>query len=127
MLSVEIDEALGVAILEPNGPLSKDDFKSATQAIDPYIEKTGSLNGLVIHTKAFPGWDSLTALSSHLRFVRDHHKQLARVAFATDSVVGSFAESVASHFVNAEIKHFAYQELEQAKHWVARGNSNDVD
>jgi len=119
MLSVKIDEVNGIAILEPDGPLSKHDFESAVKIIDPYIEKTGQLRGLIIHTKSFPGWDSFAALSSHLRFVKDHHKKISRVAFSTDSVVGNFAEAVARHFVNAEIKLFSYQELEEARNWVA--------
>jgi len=46
MLSVEIDEVNGIAILEPDGPLSKGDFELAAKIIDPYINKTGQLNGL---------------------------------------------------------------------------------
>jgi len=118
MLSVTIDEENYIAILEPDGPLSKSDFESATRIIDPYIEDNGQLNGLIIHTESFPGWKSFAALSSHLKFVREHHKKVTHVALSTDSVVGNFAEVIASHFVNAEIKLFSYQELEQAKDWV---------
>jgi len=121
MLSVEIDEEKGVALLEPDGPLSQEDFESAAKLIDPQIEMTGQLNGLVIHTKTFPGWDSFASLSSHLKFVRGHHKKISRVAFSTDSAIGNLGESVASHFVSAEIKLFAYQDLQQAKIW-ASGN-----
>lgn len=121
MLSVTIDETNGIAILEPDGPLSKNDFESATRIIDPYIEKNGQLNGLIIHTESFPGWDSFAALTSHLKFVKEHHKSISRVALSTDSVVGNFGETIASHFVNAEIKLFSFQELEQAKDWVAGG------
>ena len=119
MLAVTIDEENGIAILEPEGQLSKIDFESAANIIDPYIEEPGQLNGLIIHTKKFPGWDSFAALVSHLEFVKEHHKKILRVAFATDSLVGRFAESVAGHFVNAEIKLFSYQELEQARSWIA--------
>jgi hypothetical protein len=119
MLTVEIDEANGIAILKPDGPLSKNDFESAAKVIDPYIEETNQLNGLIIYTKSFPGWDSFAALTSHLRFVKEHHKKIPRVAFSTDSVVGDFAEVIASHFVNAEIKLFSYQDLEQARKWAA--------
>lgn len=122
MLSVKIDEVNGIAILEPGGPLSQADFESAAKMIDPYIEKTGQLHGLIIHTKSFPGWDSFAALSSHLRFVKNHHKNISRVAFSTDSVVGHFAEAVASHFVNAEIKLFSYQDFEAAKTWAVGGS-----
>lgn len=118
MLSVEIDEVNGLAILEPDGPLTKGDFESAAKVIDPYVENTDQFNGIIIHTESFPGWDSFAALASHLRFVKEHHKKISRVAISTNSVIGNFSEAVASHFVNAEIKLFSYQELEQAKDWI---------
>ena len=111
-----------IAILEPNGPLSKKDFELAANVIDPYIEMSGSLNGLIIHAESFPGWDSFAALCSHLEFVKDHHKKISYVAFATDSMAGDFAKIVASHFVNAEIKVFSFQELELAKKWIKDSN-----
>ena len=123
MLSVTIDEENGIVVLEPEGPLSKNDFESAARIIDPYIEDANQLIGLIIHTKSFPGWDSFAALISHLRFVKEHHKKLLRVALSTDSTVGKFAESVASHFINAEIKHFSYQQMDQARLWVAEGTN----
>ena len=122
MLSVEIDEVNGIAILKPDGPLSQNDFEIAAKDIDPYIERTGQLNGLIIHTKSFPGWDSFAALLSHLKFVKEHHKNISRVAFSTDSVVATLADVVASHFVNAQIKLFSYQELAQAKDWVTEAS-----
>jgi hypothetical protein len=121
MLSVEIDEENGIAILEPDGPLSKEDFVHAAKLIDPYIEKAARFSGLLIHTKSFPGWESFAGLASHLKFVQEHHKKVSRVALSTDSVVGNFAETIASHFISAEIKLFSYQELEQAREWVANG------
>ncbi len=121
MLSVEIDEVSGLAILEPDGPLTKGDFESAAKVIDPYIENTDQFNGIIIHTESFPGWDSFAALASHLRFVKEHHKKISRVAISTNSVIGNFSEAVASHFMNARIKLFSYQELKQAKDWVIGG------
>jgi len=121
MLSVEIDEVNGLAILEPDGPLTKGDFELAAKIIDPYIENTDQFNGIIIHTESFPGWDSFAALASHLRFVKEHHKKISRVAISTNSVIGNFSEAVASHFVNAEIKLFSYQELEQARDWIIGG------
>lgn len=119
MLTVEIDEANGIAIIEPSGPLSQSDFELAAKSIDPYLEKAGKLQGLVIHTENFPGWQSFAAMSTHFKFVSEHHKKIARIAFATDSVIGNIAESLANHFVNAEVKKFKYQEFQQAKDWVA--------
>jgi hypothetical protein len=123
MLSVNIDEEAGIAILEPGSPLTQSDFESVANVVDPYIEKAGQLNGLIIHAKSFPGWDSFAALFTHLRFVKEHHKKISHVAFSTDSVVGNLAEVIASHFVSAEVKSFSYQEIEKARIWA----SGDVD
>ena len=118
MLKIELDEVEGIAILEPDGELSESDFISASKIIDPYIESVGELRGIIIHVQSFPGWDSFSSLIAHLKFVREHHKKVSRIAFATDSPIGSFAENIASHFVNAEIKNFEFSELETSRKWV---------
>jgi hypothetical protein len=118
MLRVDLSEVDGIAILAPDGQLSESDFISAAQIIDPYIEKFGKLKGVLIHVKSFPGWDSLSALVTHLKFVRSHHEKVSRVAFVTDSPIGSVAENFASHFINAEIKKFTFGEIEAARRWI---------
>jgi hypothetical protein len=129
MPKIDIDESSGIAVFSPDGKLSESDFKNASGVIDPYIEQCGQLKGLIISTQSFPGWDSFSALLSHLRFVRDHHKKIRFVAFLTDSPVGGLGEHVARHFVSAQIKAFPYGELEQAKKWImgssdAQGDHN---
>ncbi|MDT8375374.1 MAG: STAS/SEC14 domain-containing protein [Mariprofundaceae bacterium] len=118
MLNVTVNQEDGIVILVPDGALTRKDFESAAAVIDPYIEAAGKLHGVIIYTKAFPGWDSFAALLSHLKFVRDHHRKVARVAMATDSVVGDLAEAVTGHFVQAEVKHFRFSEFRQARLWV---------
>jgi len=118
MLNVELDKVTGIATLRPDGALSENDFKSASIVIDPYIEKSGKLNGLIISTKTFPGWGSFGSLIKHFKFVKEHHKKVSHVALVTDSVLGDFAEKIAEHFVSAEIKHFAFDELSNAQSWI---------
>ena len=119
MLTVEIDEIKGIVILSPDGALTASDFENAAKVIDPYIEETGQLNGILIHTKSFPGWDSFAALCSHLEFVKGHHKNISNIAIVTDSKIGNFAESIASHFINSSIKLFPYSNLSEAKEWIS--------
>ena len=126
MLNVKLDKTKGIAILEPDGKLSEEDFKSATSIIDPYLEKMGELNGIIIHVKSFPGWDSFSALITHLRFVKEHHKRISHVAFVSDSPIGSFAEHVASHFVSAEVKSFSFDELEESMKWISGNNGQQI-
>ncbi len=119
MLSVTIDEERGIAVFQPDGALSKSDFEGAAKIVNAFLEKNGRLNGLIIHVEHFPGWDSFAALAAHLTFIQDHHKKIARIAFVTDSLLGSFADVIGSHFVSAEIKSFAFAELETALAWIA--------
>ena len=120
MLNVTLDLESRIAQLEPEGALERGDFESAAAQIDPLIEENGSLNGLIIRVDHFPGWDSFGALVSHLKFVKDHHREIRRIAFVTDSPVGNLAEKIGPHFVAAEIKHFGFQALEDAKIWILK-------
>ena len=118
MLTTTLDEQNRIATLEPDGPLSAADFEAAGAVIDPYIDSGGELNGLVIHTETFPGWDSFKALHYHLTFVKEHHKKVPRIACVTDSQIGDIAETVASPFSRAEIRHFDYGEMDKARTWI---------
>ncbi|NOR55868.1 MAG: STAS/SEC14 domain-containing protein [Sulfurovum sp.] len=124
MLSVKLNEEEALAILYPEGALSKEDFERVSESIDPFIEKSGKLNGILIVVENFPGWDSFEAFSSHIKFVKEHHKKVKAVAFVTDSPLGSVSEHVAKHFVSAKIKHFAYLDFEGAKMWIAQEAKN---
>jgi hypothetical protein len=123
MLNIVIDEQNRIAILEPDGKLSESDFKSAANIIDPYINDFGTLNGLVIASEKFPGWESFSALSSHLTFVKEHHKKISYIALVTDMAIGSVAEHILKHFVSAKVKAFTYKELEAAKAWIVSSSN----
>ncbi len=118
MLKVDLDEKESIAILEPSGALCENDFGLAVKVIDPFIEKTGKLDGIIIYVESFPGWDSFSALLKHLKFIKEHHKKVSCVAFVTNSAVGGIAEHVGSHFVDAKVKNFSFDELEDAKKWI---------
>jgi hypothetical protein len=119
MINIRCDESHRVVVLEPSGALSSDDFAAVAEQVDPLIDQHGSLNGLVIHVASFPGWDSFSGLVSHIRFVKDHHRHIGKVALCTDSPVGAVAERFASHFVSADIRTFPYADLAAAEAWVA--------
>ena len=118
MLTVNLDTKNSIAVLEPHGALRADDFKEVSKKIDGYLEENGTLDGLIIYTKSFPGWDSFTALLSHLKFVNNHHKKISFLAFVTDSIVGDIAEDIGDYFVNAKIKNFDFDEFDKAKEWI---------
>jgi len=121
MIEYTLDTAQSILIIRPKGSLSKEDFAQLAKTVDPHIEKTGGLAGILVEATAFPGWDSFAALAAHIRFVRDHHEKVKRIAVVTDSAMGSIGERLGSHFVAAEIRHFPAGQAEAAKRWLAEG------
>lgn len=119
MLDHSLDAKNGILHLRPNAALKKEDFAALAKSVDPYIEKNGALSGILIELAAFPGWESLGAMAAHFRFVRDHHRKVRKVAIVTDAKLGDVAEKVASHFVAAQVKHFAAGQTDAARQWIA--------
>lgn len=122
MIQFDLLHDKGIAVLSPDGPLKKSDFERLAEAIDPYIASNGQLTGLMICAKTFPGWESFGALVSHLRFVKDHHRKVARIAAVTDSELLKIMPHIAKHFVAAEIRQFPSDEKAQALAWLEVGN-----
>ena len=118
MIEHTLDAANSILYLRPKSSLEKNDFAQLAKTVDPYIEKTGALAGIIIEFSAFPGWDSIGAMAAHLRFVRDHHKRVRKIGIVTDSKLGSVAENLASHFVAAEIKQFPAGQATAARQWI---------
>jgi SpoIIAA-like len=118
MLRHELLRDKGILIVTPEGPLKKADFEALTPIVDAFIAENGKLNGLMIYVESFPGWSNFAALVSHLTFVKDHHRHIAKVAAVTDSGFLSILPRIADHFVHAEVKHFDYDDKQQALSWL---------
>ena len=125
MIHTDLDEAKGVAVIRPEQMhgLSEVDFKQLTDLIDHFLENHDTLRGLVIAARKFPGWKDFKAFTSHIRFIRDHHRAIRKIALVSDSRLLSAAPYLADHFVSAKVRHFAFADIEQAKAWSA---SEDV-
>ena len=121
MIDHSFDAAQGILHLRPKAALTKEDFAQISGTVDPHIEKAGRLTGIIIELAAFPGWDSIGAMAAHLRFVRDHHKKVQKIAVVTGAKLGAVAEKLASHFVAATIQHFPAGQADAARKWIAGG------
>ena len=118
MLSHQLLQDAGILIVKPQGPLEASDFERLAGEIDPYIEKNGRLHGILVEAKSFPGWSDFGALISHLRFVREHHKAIAKVAAVSDSAFLTIAPHIGSHFVKAKVRHFDSKDRDKALAWL---------
>jgi hypothetical protein len=108
----------GVIVVEVNRALRAQDFDDLALTADAWIEAHRRLPGLVIHARAFPGWENIGGLLRHIRFVRDHQRKIERVALVADAKLASFAPQVAQRLIKAEVKHFGYDDLDSAIAWA---------
>ena len=118
MLQIKFDKDAGIVTVTPSAPLDEKDFALLASEVDPYIEKEGKLNGLIIQVESFPGWEDFAGLISHLKFVREHHKKIEKVAAVSDGRIVSIMPRIVDHFVNAKVKYFPYESLDEAISWV---------
>ncbi|MEM9730045.1 MAG: STAS/SEC14 domain-containing protein [Myxococcota bacterium] len=117
-LKFELITAQGVLVLEPRGELEAGDFERVGAEVDPYIAESGGLQGLMIVAEHFPGWDDFAALTSHLKFVREHHRKIRRIAFVTDDRLLSVLPRISAQFLVAESRAFPMAERDDALLWV---------
>ena len=118
MIGFELLKDVGVLVVKPESPLTADDFRAISRTVDPYIREKGRLTGLLIEAPSFPGWESFGALIGHIKFVRDHHRKIDRVAAVTDSKILMIAPKIAEHFAHPEFKVFRSGEKASALAWL---------
>lgn len=118
MLNHELRRDEGILVLKPAGPLEAGDFTILASHVDAYLEQNGKLRGVLVHAKAFPGWKDFGALLAHLKFVKQHHQKIEKVAVVADGAFATVMPHIASHFIHAQVKHFDYAHEDAALDWL---------
>jgi hypothetical protein len=108
----------GVLLVEPTQPLKAEDFDALAATVDPWVEVEGRLRGIVVHTHGFPGWENVGGFLRHVRFIRDHHRMVGRIAVAADGRLADVAPALADSLVQPEVKRFNYDQLDDAIAWA---------
>ncbi len=118
MIKFELLKDAGVLVVEPRDPLTAEDFQMIARTVDPYIAENGKLTGLLIDAPSFPGWENFGALVEHMKFVRNHHRNIDRIAAVTDSKILTIAPKIAEHFAHPQFKVFKSGERASALAWL---------
>lgn len=111
----------GILLIRPDGALTIDDIAAIRTAADGWLATHGTLRGVMVETRVFPGWADLHALADHIRFIADHAERVRRVALATDSALAPVAQFLATNVAGVEFRHFAFNEDDLALAWLRDG------
>jgi hypothetical protein len=113
LLDRSILENDGIVVLWPDTTPTDEDIDDARAQVDLYLENNASIHGVLI-----AGWEGFAGLIDHVRFVRDYHTKIERVALVTDTYFPPGADALAKHFLEATIKHFSYADYDKALKWL---------
>jgi hypothetical protein len=119
-IGIALDAGTGILVLEPiaDKSLSEDDFEAVGKTIGDYLKTHDRLRGILIHSRQFPGWQSVGALFAHLKFVNRLHEKIDRVALVTNSPIGTFADHVLGPLMLAKLRKFDYDQRDEAMAWL---------
>jgi hypothetical protein len=128
MLKHELRPEEGILVLLPEGPLEKADFATLTSDVDAYLGRHGTLRGVLIRAKSFPGWKDFGALLAHLKFLNEHLSRIEKVALVTDSAFATIVPHIANYFVHSQLQHFELAREDTAWAWLKQsGITRPVD
>jgi hypothetical protein len=73
-----------------------------------------TLKGVLIRSESFPGYEHLSDISAHARFVNEYGNRVRKVGICSDSPVAAFLSFIGQIFTDAEVRRFRYDEKDQA-------------
>jgi hypothetical protein len=119
MLNIDQNVRERILVVSPDGALTQDDFRRLSEAIDAIATSGQKVRGIVIHSREFPGWANSRALRDHLKLIRLRHRQIVRVAVASDSPILRTLPRMAGFVLAPEVRVFRFDEMEPARGWAA--------
>ena len=123
MLNHDLRHDDGILVLHPEGPLEASDFTVLAAQVDAYLAQQGMLHGVLICARSFPGWKNFGALLAHLKFVKDHHQRIEKVAVVANGAVASIIPHIGGHFVHAQVRHFDLDHEAAAWAWLTHSDN----
>ncbi|MCP8940480.1 STAS/SEC14 domain-containing protein [Alsobacter sp. SYSU M60028] len=122
MVHTTVDPERGLVVIEPDGPLRQEDFERLRDQLAPVVSQ-GRLRGVVLRAANFPGWSDFDAFAAHVAFVKDHQRNVQRVAVVSDSPLLKALPAFARVLISPEIRHFDAADFEAAERWAATGEA----
>lgn len=118
-MNIEYRADRGILAVEPSGPLGRGDFETLAAEIAGIKAQGRALNGLLIHTRTFPGYERFSDLLAHAEFVKEHGDEIGKVALCTDTPVAKLLALIGQTFVHATVKKFDFDQLSDAERWLS--------
>lgn len=111
-LDVDGDTTLGFRI---SGVVGRDDYTVLVPEVTDVVEKFGKVN-LLLDLRELK-WEKVTAWGSDLRFGKEFHGKVERLAVVGDGLLQKFVADLAKPFYAKAAQRFAT--VEEGREWLA--------
>ncbi|MCD2195261.1 STAS/SEC14 domain-containing protein [Actinomycetospora endophytica] len=118
LAGVRLQAADGVIIVDIDHPLRREDIDLIAAEVDGWLGEHRELPGLVLHAHGFPGWENLSGLLHHVRFVAGHQRRVERLALVVDAPGLDIAARLAGLVLHPEVRHFPVAAEDEAIRWA---------
>lgn len=119
LAGVRLQAEHGVIVVDVDQPLRREDIDAIAAEVDGWLTEHDALPGLVLHAHGFPGWENLSGLLHHLRFVVGHQSRVERLALVLDAPGLDIAARLAGTLLHPEVRHFPVAAKDEAIRWAA--------
>jgi hypothetical protein len=116
MLTVQFDD--DVLRVQPDGPITRENVAKLKRTAADYLASHPKIAGVMVETRAFPGFTSAGAFVDYVRFIAQHRARVRRVALVTNSVLAPVAKFMANRIMGVEMQHFPFAQGMAALAWL---------
>jgi hypothetical protein len=106
--------ALRIALSEK---LTKADFHCLAQQVEPMITQCGQIR-LLIDLSGFNGWESYAAFETRASFIKNHHRNVERIAVIAGHDWQHWVVDMARMFLYPEARAFDKSREDEAQRWA---------
>jgi hypothetical protein len=101
----------------PSEKLTEADFHGLAQRVDPMITTCGQVR-LLIGVSGFNGWESYAAFRAHASFIKNHQRNVERIAVIVGHDWQHWVVDLARMFLHPEARAFEKSREDEAQRWV---------
>ena len=118
MIGFSIDDG-NIVHATPHGKISETDIRdTAGPQIDRLLRDKGHLSGVLVDAREFEGWEDFSAFAAHVKFIKDHHDKVDKIAVINGGENHDFLKRIFSLVPHIEFRFFAGDEEQTAEQWL---------
>ncbi len=116
MINVEVIAPDALKIVAPER-LKADDFRELAPRVESIIARYGKIRLLIDGTR-LEGWENIVAFETHAAFVKDHQRQVERIAIIAPHEWQHWLIGAVRVFLHPDVRAFDKGQDGEARRWL---------